>query len=389
MFLCISSKFICGHVTNKIKRFLCINFKTFIASRDAVLTLTLEELSDLVRYVELDIKQEELLEFVTKWAEEKEVPKLELEEILEWVPCKRRPAKVILAVGGWDSNGPTNLMEVYDRLSNSWSISPIKLPITSAYHGTEELGGNLYVVGGFDGTQYLDSTHCFNRSTMEWKEMSPMMTKRCYVSTTTLGGRLLALGGHDGSDRLQTVEIYDPQMNMWTEMPSMLHRRSDFAVIVYQEKVYAIGGFDGQEVLTSVECFDPKERKWEIVSNLSTGRSGVKAAVVDDKIVVVGGYDGTDRIASVESFSPGITRSVWHQVPDMLHRRSNYSLCVMEEKLLVIGGYKKDEGSTDGDVCANVETWNAKENTWIETDTMNIGKSALDTLIVESDHFVI
>ena len=104
-----------------------------------------------------------------------------------------------------------------------------------------EIEDNLYIVGGFAGEQvgYLDRLHCLNMSTMVWMEMSPMMSKRCYIVTATLDEKLYVLGGHEGSSRLQTVEMYDPKTNMWTEMPSMLQRRSDFGVAVFEGKIFA------------------------------------------------------------------------------------------------------------------------------------------------------
>ena len=333
------------------------------------------------------MKEEELHKFIQVWAEANSFTKSQLQDIIKWIPHKRRPAKVVLSVGGWSSN-PTDTMEVYDDLSSTWTISSIKLPIDSAYHGAVEMEDNLYIAGGFAGEQvgYLDRLHCLNMSTMVWMEMSPMMSKRCYIATATLDGKLYAIGGHDGSSRLQTVEMYDPKSNMWTEMPSMLQRRSDFGVAVFEGKIFAIGGFDGQDVLSSVEYFCPVEGKWEISSPLSTPRSGLRAMVMEERIFVLGGYDGTERLSSVECFRPGTTRTTWYLVPDMLHRRSNFSTCVLEGKLMVAGGYKKDNMvvDTDGEVCGEVDLYWPKENKWTAGPSMNIKRSALDCVLLGS-----
>ena len=143
--------------------------------------------------------------------------------IMHSIPLKRIPAKVVLATGGW-SLQPTDVIENFNYLTNSWSIDHMKLLINSAFHEVVELEGKLYVVGGYDGQQYLDSLYCFDMSIMLWEEMSSIMSKRCYFATTVFDGKIFALGGHDGSRRLKTVEIYDPSSNMWTEMPSMKHK---------------------------------------------------------------------------------------------------------------------------------------------------------------------
>ena len=135
-----------------------------------------------------------------------------------------------------------------------------------------------------------------------------------------------------------------------------------------------------------MEYFCPEESKWEISSPLSTPRSGLRAMVMEERIFVLGGYDGTERLSSVECFRPGMTRTTWYLVPDMLYRRSNFSTCVLEGKLMVAGGYKKDnmvEG-TDGEVCGEVDLYWPRENKWTEGPSLNIKRSALDFVFLGS-----
>ena len=385
-FFRMSVKYCCDHVSGSITKHICVNFKRFITAEEA-LSLTMEELSVFVKRVELNLRQEELLKFIKVWAETNSFAEFQVEDIMKWIPLQRRPAKVVLSTGGWSSN-PTNILEVYDDLSSTWSISSIKLPINSAYHGAVELEDDLYIVGGFAGDQlgYMDRLYCLNLSTMIWKEKSPMMSKRCYIATTTLNGKLIALGGHDGTSRLRTVEMYDPKTNMWTEMPSMLQKRSDFGVAVFDEMIFAIGGFNGQDVLTSVEYFCQTEGRWQYSTSLTTPRSGLRAAVMERRIFVLGGYDGTERLASVECFKPCTASSVWYQVPDMLHRRSNFSTSMVEGKLMVAGGYKKDNMvmETEGEVCGDVDLYCPKENKWTAGPSLNIKRSALDCVVINN-----
>ena len=315
------------------------------------------------------------------WAKANTVTIPQMELIMRYIPMKRRPASLALAIGGWSFN-PTNVMETYDILTNTWSISSIKLPMNSAYHGVVELDGKIFIAGGFDGENYLDRLLCLDMSTMMWEEMSPMLTKRCYIATVTLNGKIFAIGGHDGTNRLKTVEMYDPSMNMWMEMPSMKQIRSDFGVTVYEGKIFAIGGFDGQHVLSSVEYFCPVKGKWMDSSPLSVPRSGVTAMVVEKRIFVLGGYNGVERLSSVECFEPGITRALWYQVQDMLHRRSNFAAFVMEGMLRVVGGYKKDMILVDGEVCGDVEIYCMKENVWRELSSLQVSRSALSCVVV-------
>jgi hypothetical protein len=384
----ISVKHCCMHVSSSISKFICLNFKSFIADGQAV-DLTMEELSVFIKIEELQMKEEELHKFIQVWADANSFTKSQLQDIIKWIPLKRRPAKVVLSVGGWSSHS-NDTMEVYDDLSSTWSISSIKLPIDSAHHGAVEIEDNLYIAGGYSRVfGYLDRLHCLNMSTMVWMEMSPMMSKRCFIATATLGGKLYALGGQDGSSSLQTVEMYDPKTNMWTEMPSMLQRRSSFGVVVFEGKIFAIGGFDGQDVLTSVEYFCPVEGKWAISSPLSTPRLGLRAVVMEERIFVLGGNDGTERLSSVECFRPGMTRTTWYLVPDMLHRMSHFATCVLEGKLMVAGGSRVMVEGTTSKVCREVDLYWPKENKWTAGPSMNIKKWAFDCVLLGSGNLSI
>ena len=156
--------------------------------------------------------------------------------------------------GALGANAP---LETFNPLTNTWTINTTRLPKNIAYHGAVELNNKMYIVGGFDGEQYLDSLYCLDLSTMQWEEMSSMMSKRCYIATAVLGGKIYALGGHDGRHRLNSIEMYDPSTNMWVSMPNMKQKRSDFGVTTFEGRIYAVGGFDGQDVLSSVEYFCP------------------------------------------------------------------------------------------------------------------------------------
>ena len=382
-FFDLSVKFCCDHVIGRISKFICQNFKSFINTGQA-LSFTAEQLSTFVQSVDLQMNVEELEHFLQAWAEANSVATFTMgqrEGIKNSIHLKRIPAKVVLATGGW-SPQPTDVIETFNYLTNSWSINPMKLPINSAYHGVVELEGKLYIAGGYDGQHYLDSLYCLDMSTMVWEEMSSMMSKRCYIATVVFDGKIFALGGHDGTIGLKTVEMYDPNTNMWTEMPSMNHRRSDFGATVLEGKLFAVGGFDGQDVLSSVEYYCPIEGVWIEGSSLVTPRSGTTAMAMEDKILVLGGYDGTERLKSVECFQLGISRTVWLQVPDMLHRRSNFSSFVLEGKVLVVGGYKKDNVFPLGEVCGEVEEYCSKEKKWSPGSNLNISRSALGCVVV-------
>lgn len=49
------------------------------------------------------------------------------------------------------------------------------------------------------------------------------------------------MGGYDGTNQLNTVERYDVETDSWTFISSMRHRRSALGVTTHQGRIYALG----------------------------------------------------------------------------------------------------------------------------------------------------
>ena len=70
------------------------------------------------------------------------------------------------------------------------------------------------------------------------------------------------VGGYDGSNYLNTVETFDSVTRRWHRVSSMLHTRRYHSVAVLDNQLFAVGGYDGISVLDSVEAYDPRTNKW-------------------------------------------------------------------------------------------------------------------------------
>jgi kelch-like protein 10 len=102
----------------------------------------------------------------------------------------RIPHEILFAVGGWAEYSVRNYIQMYDTQANRWvKVEEIEPTFQRAFHGTAEMGFNIYVIGGCDGDDYLNSCHCFNAVAKTWCEMSPMHESRCCLSVTVLDGR--------------------------------------------------------------------------------------------------------------------------------------------------------------------------------------------------------
>lgn len=57
------------------------------------------------------------------------------------------------------------------------------------------------------------------------------------------------MGGYDGTDQLNSMECYDVETDTWSFVAPMKHRRSALGVTVHQGKIYVLGKLGQKEHL--------------------------------------------------------------------------------------------------------------------------------------------
>lgn len=281
----------------------------------------------------------------------------------------RVPNEVIFAFSGWCEGYPIDQIETYDRQSDCWYVVSIRDQSNRAYHGVAVLDNIIYVIGGFDGTEYFNTMHCFDPTTYTWTEKACMHDVRCYVSVCTLFGEIYALGGYNGRIRLNSAEKYNPSSNQWTVIAPMSVSRSDASAAVFEDKIYIAGGFNGVDVMNSVERYCVETNLWEPIRLMNSPRSGLDLVAFNRHLYVLGGFDGTSRLSSVERYNPH--QNFWEGVTDMLCKRSNMTSVVMNDHIYVIGGY--DGSST----IPFTEMYDEDQDAWYGSTSMNLNRSAL------------
>lgn len=74
-----------------------------------------------------------------------------------------------------------------------------------------------------------------------------MKKKRSGFGTISYENYIYIIGGNDGENILNSVDILDILTGEWTRAESMLEMRDELAVCLGKDnKIYAIGGFGGK-----------------------------------------------------------------------------------------------------------------------------------------------
>ncbi|XP_067122566.1 kelch-like protein 10 [Centruroides vittatus] len=421
----------CGEMEAKAFKFILINF-TKVAREDQYLTLSVDEVIEIVSHEELNVKVEDFVwEMVLRWVEHDKNGRLTyisrlilhvrlglmnpdyfLENVKlnkyvcndsnccsviieanrclfdldakmpegNCIKCElqktpRLPHGVVFAIGGWRDQNAINLIETYDIKTDSWMILPTKYQVSPrAYHKCAVVGYKIYILGGFNGTEFFNTCYCFDTSVSTWMEIAPMYSKRCYVNVAVTGNIIYALGGFDGIARLNSAEKYNCDTNQWRMIASMNFERSDACATNLDGCIYVVGGYNGHDFLNSVEFYNPETNQWTVISSMSTFRSGVSCTNHNGILYVFGGFDGNSRLSTGQKYNPKTKE--WYPLSDMKTPRSNFAVVVLEDVIFVLGGFN---GTT---TISSVECYDIKKDRWTRAEKMRISRSALTACVV-------
>lgn len=83
--------------------------------------------------------------------------------------------------------------------------------------GAAVLNDHLYVVGGTSKhLRTLDTAEYYDLRKSTWISIASMNSKRSSPGIATLHGQIFVVGGYDGVNVLDSCESYDPNINKWT-----------------------------------------------------------------------------------------------------------------------------------------------------------------------------
>ncbi|XP_067219965.1 kelch-like protein 6 isoform X2 [Chanodichthys erythropterus] len=239
----------------------------------------------------------------------------------------------------------------------------------------------VYISGG---KETLHDVWKYNASLNKWIQIEFLGTGRWRHKMAVVGGKVYVLGGFDGTQRLSSVETYDPFHNCWTEIACAAGNKTDrlripgrsigaslkpilsevmkelgyqaaplmlsvssFSAASYDKCIYVIGGGpNGKLATNNMQCFDSTSNKWSLKSPMPTEAKCTNAVTFKDAIFVVGG-----AMKALYSYSP--LQDFWTLVIQLGCERASCGIAACSNKLFITGG--RDDKN---EVIATVLCWN-------------------------------
>jgi hypothetical protein len=220
------------------------------------------------------------------------------------------------------------------------------------------VGKRIYLLGGVDGIDFLDSTEYTSvnddGSLAPWRRATIMTEPRGFFDAVANNGYIYAVGGGNGPGGhhlLQSVEraeiLADGSLGKWqTEKTKLTLPRRCVKLVLLGKDIYAFGGFGGT-LLDSVEVAhiqpDGHLSAWRMLDERLTIPRYVHAAkLIGATVLNIGGHNQDQGVGQSEVewavAKPGQTLGGWKEGPPLRKGRFGHGAAVHGDFVYTIGG---------------------------------------------------
>ncbi|XP_072018224.1 kelch-like protein 24 [Amphiura filiformis] len=189
----------------------------------------------------------------------------------------------------------------YDHFDRKW-LPRAAMNTQRSLFSMTVLDGMVYATGGLGSEgELLNSVEFYNPSTNNWRFTSPMLHGTKAHGVAAVGGMLYVIGGENLENTIETMQCYNPRVDSWSTLGCMILPRSYAGVTVFQREIYVIGGTVAvgerhpENMLKSVEIFNPDRNEWRFGPELPEGRFNFTVVTFNGSIYVFGGETGGEE----------------------------------------------------------------------------------------------
>ena len=197
----------------------------------------------------------------------------------------------IYVIGGFNTttNVPSDRVLIYDPARRSWSEAA-PLPAPRGGHAAVVWQGRIHVIGGGNSQSTLADHSVYDPVTNSWSAATPLPRSEGSPAAVVFGGRLYSIGGRSGPDDFGAVDVYDAASKRWSRGPA-IDPRGTAGAVVYCGGIYLFGGESQARAasLSEVLRLDRGAGRWKTAPAMPTARNFARAVLFRDRVFVVGG----------------------------------------------------------------------------------------------------
>ena len=240
---------------------------------------------------------------------------------------------------------------------------------------------SVYIIGGYNGMQYLNNIRKFNPTLGIWQDVSIMPEARADCIAVCYNKKIYIIGGNNGNV-LDRVDIYDIENNNWsigTEMPTATYGA---AYAVLGNMLYIFGGIENSGNVNTVYTYDMESDVWTEKSNLPQNISYAYAVNAENEIYLFGGNNGNTCLSDIYKYD--VKNDVFKRITSMAEAKNDFSAAYFNGKIYIFGGNKhckETVGNNDsGNLSNKIEVYDIKKETCMDVDTLDEPMSSFEAI---------
>lgn len=255
----------------------------------------------------------------------------------------------IYAIGGHNGSNALSSIEIYDPGSNSWRFGT-SLPKAISYHHAEIVDGKIYVIPSYHNPIYI-----YNPMNNSWTAGENVPYDDLAHGICSMDNDYVVSVTPDGAfSGYLYVFIYQVSQNKWLNgYATSLDDHRWFTVSAIDNDLYVLGGYRqsmNAKISKFIHYYNAALGTWKnFYASLNTPRYSHTSVSFNNEIISLGGKNGSGHLRSVEAFDPQSKTS--RELPDMLRHRKEFDAVTLDGKIYVIGG---SDGSK---ILNNVEVY--------------------------------
>ena len=187
----------------------------------------------------------------------------------------------------------------YSPRTNEWkSIAPMLLERGGFYLAA--VSGRLYVIGGVgDMIDPDDNMPCesYNPETDRWSAIAAMPGCREQQAGASYGNEVFISGGLEWDEVIDSLISYNVETDVWHTRSPMRTPRADHAMTAYDGKLYVAGGWiddpdiNNRLLIHDVDVYDLITNQWQTLTHVPTPRYLASLVVLDNTLYFIGGFE--------------------------------------------------------------------------------------------------
>jgi hypothetical protein len=266
---------------------------------------------------------------------------------------------IIYVIGGnngFEATDPrSNAIDAFDPVTETWDTTLSLMPTPRAGPTVEAVGNLIYVIGGQldSGLGYTDVMEIYDTLTDTWSLGNPIPgTKRHGAGSVEKDGIIYVAGGVSIGPLFNNLFYrYDTSNDSWGALAPMNAPRTQFAMTIKGDYIYVVGGQPiggpGSEFTPYVEVYGITEMTWVVPDNTPSIKDFSPAPhnwlvgtawenVNGDIILVSGAYDIdllNDKVYLYNEVSENFTEIGSVHIPRTLFASATWS-----DSIYIFGG---------------------------------------------------